>query len=189
MITVLRLGHRCGRDARISTHVGLTARALGAKHVIYSGDKDKKMMDSVRDINDRWGPCIDVSYEKNWKKVIESFEGVKVHLTIYGLLVQDKIDEIRKKSTDTDLLIIVGGEKVPPFVYHNVDYNIAVTSQPHSEISALSIFLDMMQKGRELNKKFTGGEISVRPCADGKKVSQKTNNQDSSNSLEHHEHE
>ncbi len=64
MITVLRLGHRCGRDARISTHVGLTSRTLGAKKVIYSGDKDKKMMDSVRDINDRWGSSIDVSYEK-----------------------------------------------------------------------------------------------------------------------------
>ncbi|MAH42723.1 tRNA (cytidine(56)-2'-O)-methyltransferase [archaeon] len=176
MITVLRLGHRCGRDARISTHVGLTSRTLGVKKVIYSGDKDKKVMDSVRDIDKRWGSSIDVSYEKNWKKIIESFEGVKVHLTIYGLLVQDKIDEIRGKSKDKgDILIIVGGEKVPPFVYQNVDYNIAITSQPHSEIAALAIFLDMLQQGKELDKEFVGGEIKVKPCSDGKDVVQ-TNN-------------
>ena len=174
MITVLRLGHRCGRDARISTHVGLTARTLGAKHVVYSGDKDKKMMDSVRDIDERWGPSIKVSYEKNWKKVIENFEGVKVHLTIYGLLVQDKIDEIRDKSKEKgDILIIVGGEKVPGFVYQNVDYNIAITSQPHSEIAALAIFLDMLQQGKELEKEFTGGKIIVNPCVNGKNVCQK----------------
>ena len=38
MIVVLRLGHRIGRDARISTHCGLVARALGANKIIYSGD-------------------------------------------------------------------------------------------------------------------------------------------------------
>ena len=33
-VAVLRLGHRPGRDNRMTTHVGLTARALGADRVI-----------------------------------------------------------------------------------------------------------------------------------------------------------
>ena len=33
-VVVLRYGHRPGRDDRMTTHVGLTARALGADRVI-----------------------------------------------------------------------------------------------------------------------------------------------------------
>ena len=33
-IVVLRLGHRPERDARVTTHVGLTARALGASGML-----------------------------------------------------------------------------------------------------------------------------------------------------------
>ena len=36
-VVVLRLGHRPGRDNRMTTHVGLTARALGADRVILAG--------------------------------------------------------------------------------------------------------------------------------------------------------
>ena len=36
MITVLRLGHRKGRDKRITTHVGLVARAFGADELLIS---------------------------------------------------------------------------------------------------------------------------------------------------------
>jgi tRNA (cytidine56-2'-O)-methyltransferase len=32
-ITVLRLSHRVGRDERVTTHVGLTARAFGASGI------------------------------------------------------------------------------------------------------------------------------------------------------------
>ena len=34
-VTVLRLDHRPGRDDRMTTHVGLTARALGADRVVF----------------------------------------------------------------------------------------------------------------------------------------------------------
>lgn len=170
MITILRLGHRCGRDARISTHVGLTARALGADKIVYSGEHDKKMMESVMDIDNRWGPAIEVVYEKNWKAAISKFNGVRVHLTIYGLLIQNEIAEIRQKTKSSDLLIVVGGEKVPPFVYHNVDYNIAVTSQPHSEVAALAVFLHELFEGKELSKCYKNAKIRVVPCANGKDV-------------------
>ena len=49
MIVVLRLGHRRARDKRISTHVGLVARAFGAQKIIYSGEKDQKLLDSIKE--------------------------------------------------------------------------------------------------------------------------------------------
>ena len=168
MLTVLRLGHRKIRDARLSTHVGLTARALGADSIVYSGEKDDSIVNSINKITPQWGGDFQASYEKNWRKTIQDFQGTKVHLTMYGSQVQDKIQEIRPKN---DLLIILGAEKVPPEVYNLADYNISVTSQPHSEVAALAIFLDHYFQGRELSKTFPNPKIKVTPNAKGKTVS------------------
>ncbi|MFH1420409.1 MAG: tRNA (cytidine(56)-2'-O)-methyltransferase, partial [Candidatus Aenigmatarchaeota archaeon] len=166
MITVLRLGHRLKRDERISTHVGLVARAFSAGEIIYSGDKDGGLIESVTSVAANWGGSFAVRYEKDWRKILRKFKGCKVHLTIYGMPVQDKISEIRKVKGD--LLIIVGGEKVPGQVYEECDYNIAVTQQPHSEVAALAIFLHELQQGKELDKKFIGGKLQVIPQEHGK---------------------
>ncbi|MEM3019534.1 MAG: tRNA (cytidine(56)-2'-O)-methyltransferase, partial [Candidatus Bathyarchaeia archaeon] len=45
-VTVLRLGHRVGRDVRITTHVGLIARALGADGVVMSGQRDERVLET-----------------------------------------------------------------------------------------------------------------------------------------------
>ena len=168
MITILRLGHRCARDKRISTHVGLTARALGAGKIIYSGEPDGKLIESVKDISDRFGGLFEVTYEKNWKKIIQNFQGCKIHLTAYGVPVQDKISDIRR--INDDFLVIVGGEKVPPIVYEEADFNIAVANQPHSEVAALAIFLHELQEGKELSKEFKNSKIRIRPNPKGKTV-------------------
>jgi tRNA (cytidine56-2'-O)-methyltransferase len=39
-VTVLRLGHRPERDKRITTHVGLVARAFGAEEMLLAGGGD-----------------------------------------------------------------------------------------------------------------------------------------------------
>lgn len=165
MITVLRLGHRRGRDDRISTHVGLVARAFGADRIIFSGERDKNILESLRDVVDRWGGPFEVSYNESWKKVIKDFSGVKLHLTMYGLPYQDKITEISQEieETDEDLLLIVGAEKVPKQVYHLADYNLAVTNQPHSEVASLGIVLHELFSGEELEKEFEDAEIKVIP--------------------------
>lgn len=167
MISILRLGHRGFRDARISTHCGLVARAFGADCIVYSGEKDQKLLESVNKVVENWGGAFYVSYEKNWKKIIKDFKGIKVHLTVYGLPIQKEISKIRKAK---DVLVIVGGEKVPSEVYNLVDYNIAVTSQPHSEIAALAIFLDKYFKEKELVRKFKNARLRVMPQKTGKKV-------------------
>lgn len=167
MISILRLSHRYGRDARLTTHCGLVARAFGASEIILSGDEDKKVIESIKKVSKRWGGSFNVKYEKNWEGFIENFKGKRVHLTMYGLSIEKKIKEIKKEK---DLLVIIGGEKVPSEVYHIVDYNIAVTNQPHSEVAALAVFLDNYFKGKELNKKFDNAKLKIIPREKGKKV-------------------
>jgi tRNA (cytidine56-2'-O)-methyltransferase len=165
MIKVLRLGHRAGRDDRISTHVGLTARQWGADEIVYSGQKDKNMMESVEDIVERWGGNFQIRYEDSWRKEIKDFEGLKVHLTMYGEKINQKIESVEKRFQDDDLLIVVGAEKVPRFVYKNVDYNISVGNQPHSEIASLAVFMDRIT---EIKEDFKEAEIEVEPSEDRK---------------------
>ena len=43
-VYVLRLGLRRERDKRITMHILLTARALSASGVIYSGERDKELL-------------------------------------------------------------------------------------------------------------------------------------------------
>ena len=166
-ITVLRLGHRAGRDPRISTHCALVARAFGASSMIYSGEHDGELERSVSNIVRNWGGPFEIRHEKNWRRVIKGFPGKKVHLTIYGLPLRKKIADIRKFG---NLLVIIGGQKVPAEVYHLVDYNISVTSQPHSEVSSLSLFLDYYFRGKELEMSFDNAKISVIPQERGKKT-------------------
>ena len=53
-VTVLRLGHRFARDARISTHLALTARAFGADRIVYDVE-DSSVKSSVDAICESWG--------------------------------------------------------------------------------------------------------------------------------------
>jgi len=170
MISVLRLGHRKVRDVRISTHCGLVARAFGANEIIYSGEEDKSLIERINDITMRWGGPFKVSYEKNWRGIIENAKRkgfLIVHLTMYGVPINKKISEIRKSKR---LLIIIGGEKVPGEVYTLADYNISITNQPHSEVAALAVFLHEFYEGKELNKGFRNAKIRIVPQKKGKKV-------------------
>ncbi len=165
MITVLRMGHRPQRDKRITTHVALVARAFGADAILITAE-DKKVVDSIRDVTARFGGDFEIKSGVSWKKIIKNFDGIKVHLTMYGMPVDDSISQIPK---DRDMLIIVGAEKVPRDVYDLVDFNIAVGNQPHSEVAALAIFLDRYFSGAELKKDFNG-KWKVIPQEHGKKV-------------------
>ena len=66
------------------------------------------------------------------------------------LMMHDKKNFEEKRN----LLVVVGAEKVPREIYELADYNVGVGSQPHSEISALAILLDRIQKGKQFEKNF-----------------------------------
>ncbi|MFP3282982.1 MAG: tRNA (cytidine(56)-2'-O)-methyltransferase [Nitrososphaeria archaeon] len=141
---VLRMGHRIGRDKRITTHVALTSMALGASGVFMSGDEDGRVMDSVRRARDRWAPGFSVEYSPSWREVLgraRSMGCAIAHLTMYGVELQFLLDGIRSLVPSRGLLVVVGAEKVPRDVYALADLNVAVTHLPHSEVAALAIFL------------------------------------------------
>jgi tRNA (cytidine56-2'-O)-methyltransferase len=175
-IEVLRLSHRLPRDERISTHVALVARAFGASRILYTGQHDAGFELSVSRICDNWGgktasgSGFSVSYEKSAVSVIRARkkEGFRVvHLTMYGLPVQDVAPSLKACEK---LLIIVGSAQVPGEIYALSDYNVSVTSQPHSEVAALAIILDRLMEGRELSGLDFGGKISIIPSERGKKM-------------------
>ena len=164
MIRVLRLSHRPERDKRLSTHVALVARAFGADEIVYTGVRDPEMEESVRKVVKNWGGNFKISYSDNWKQVVKGFPGKIVHLTMYGL----PVDEVIPKLRGENLLIIVGGEKVPPQFYQLSDYNVAVGSQPHSEAAALAICLDRYYQGKPFKRQ--EGNLTITPSERGKLV-------------------
>jgi len=167
MIQILRLSHRLRRDIRVSTHVALSSRALGASKLYYSGQHDSSYEDSVNKISKRFGGQFTIEYVKDPIALIKSKKDYFiVHLTVYGLQIQKEIQKIRKKKK---ILVIVGSEKVPPEIYNLADVNLSVSSQPHSEISSLAIFLHEYYEGKELEKKFKG-KVEIKPSKIGKKV-------------------
>ncbi|MDG7016036.1 MAG: tRNA (cytidine(56)-2'-O)-methyltransferase [Nitrososphaerota archaeon] len=168
-IKVLRVGQRFVRDDRTLTHLCLVSRALGAE-AIYLDDVEKDVLGTVESVNRSWGGSFEVVLGRPWKKVLAEakMEGRKVvHLTMYGLPLQDVVGELR---TAEKLLVVVGGPKVPGRVYHSADYNVAVTSQPHSEIAALAITLHEIQGGEELKRSFGKSKLRIVPSARGKRV-------------------
>jgi len=170
-IYVLRYGHRPERDKRITTHVALVARAFGANGFILSDVVDESVYKSIVKVLELWGGDLHVEMgvdSENYCVLWKRNNGVIVHLTMYGVHVDDVIEEIRRDSRD--LLIVVGAKKVPRFFYEIADYNIAIGHQPHSEVAALAVFLDRLFMGKELYLKFPNARIEVIPSPRGKKV-------------------
>ncbi|MFB6142711.1 MAG: tRNA (cytidine(56)-2'-O)-methyltransferase [Halorientalis sp.] len=168
-VAVLRLGHRPGRDERMTTHVGLTARALGADRVLLAGDAASRA-DTVRDITDRFGGPFETETVDAGEAVVRNWEGTVVHLTMYGQPIQDHVADVRTRHREEPLLVVVGAEKVPFAVYEAADWNLAVTNQPHSEVASLAVFLDRLFEGRELDREWVDADRVVRPQATGKRV-------------------
>ena len=167
-VYVLRLGHRPARDIRLTMHVFLAARAFGADGVFYSGVRDRELEERMARVVERWGGPFTVEYVRDWRRLIQTWDGDKVHLTMYGIPIQKVIDEVR--GSPRDKLVIVGGEKVPGEIYGMADWNVAVTNQPHSEVSALAVFLHELFGGVELSKRFKDARLRVIPQRRGKKV-------------------
>jgi len=170
-IFILRIGHRVFRDSRVTTHVCLTARALGADGVIIADQEDKVVESTIRDVTNRFGGPFEVQSGKPWKQAIRDWRtagGRIVHLTAYGLPLPKILPEIRE--ADMDLLIVVGSEKMPGEIFKLADWNISVTNQPMSEVGALAIFLDWFKQHREFDHEFSKAQVQIVPSRDGKEI-------------------
>jgi tRNA (cytidine56-2'-O)-methyltransferase len=174
-IVVLRWGHRPQRDTRLTTHVALAARALGASGIILSDIEDKKIKETVDKITKNWGGPFFFEMGTEWKKVVKRWKtrnGVIVHLTAYGENIETSNVLRRIASLERDILVIVGSQKVPGEFFHEEvsDFNVAIGNQPHSECASLAIFLDRISEGKALDKIFEKAKVKIVPQRRGKKV-------------------
>ena len=169
-IEVLRLGHRPQRDKRITTHVALTARALGAARVRIAED-DEDVVQTVASVATRFGGAFKVESGTGWKGPIRAWQqagGQVVHLTMYGQPLAGAAQRILARGQDA--LVVVGAEKVPGELYEIADENVAVGNQPHSEVAALALLMDRLRAGAWEADTFPGAKLRVQPMARGKSV-------------------
>ena len=167
-IEVLRIGQRVVRDDRVTTHVALVARALGASK-IYMNEVAPEIESTIQKINETWGGNFEIEFFSNWKDIINMKKNDYkiIHLTMYGENINKIYSKIQKEEK---ILVVVGAEKVPREIYDKSDYNVSIGTQPHSEISALAILLDRIQGGEQFNKKFPNSKRVIIPSNDGKNV-------------------
>ena len=169
VIEVVRIGQRLVRDDRVTTHVALVSRGFGAER-IYMTEVNPEIKDTIEKINNTWGGDFKVEFIEKWKPIVKQKkdEGFKiVHLSMYGESINEAQENIQNEE---NLLVVVGAEKVPREIYELADYNVGVGSQPHSEISALAILLDRIQKGKQFEKEFPNAKRKIIPTKKGKNV-------------------
>ena len=174
-VEVLRWGHRYDRDARLTAHVALAARALGACGMILSDVEDRKLEETVEKVTREWGGSFCFRMGIPWKKAVRSWKeqgGIVVHLTAYGENIGASDVLERVKASGRDILVIVGSQKVPSEFFSEMvsDFNVAVGSQPHSECASLAIFLDRFFEGKELARGFDHAKRRIVPTARGKRI-------------------
>jgi tRNA (cytidine56-2'-O)-methyltransferase len=164
-VEVLRIGHRPGRDPRLTTHVALVARAFGAERM-YLHPPDPGVASSLEGVRARWGGTFTVEPAPSWTSVVRTAPGPVVHLTMYGEPLARLLPRLRRASR---LLLVVGGAKVPPQIYGAATYNVSVGSQPHSEVAALAVVLSELL-GVPGARPMRGARQRIVPSARGKSV-------------------
>ena len=174
-ITVLRWGHRIQRDVRLTTHVALVARALGASGFLLSDTVDERIKSTLEKVTRNWGGKFSFDMGKPWKNTVKDWKlqgGIVVHLTVYGENIQASDVMKRIKASENDILLLVGSQKVPSeFFFEEIsDFNVSVGNQPHSECAAVAVFLDRFFEGKELVAEFESAKTRVIPQKRGKKT-------------------
>ena len=67
-------------------------------------------------------------------------------------------------------MVVINKWKVPGKVYKAADWNVSVTTQPHSEVSSLAVFQHLLMDGKEFDLEFENPVLEVIPTAHGKNV-------------------
>jgi tRNA (cytidine56-2'-O)-methyltransferase len=164
-VEVLRIGHRAGRDPRLSTHLALAARALGAERM-HLEPPDPDLARRLAAVGRRWGGTFEVVGTQDWKGTVRDFPGTVVHLTMYGEPLRRVLPALRRRR---QILAVVGGAKVPAELYRLADRNVAVGHQPHSEVAALAILLSEL-RGVPGPGAWPGALSHIVPMRRGKRV-------------------
>lgn len=166
--SVLRIGHRPGRDPRLTTHLALAARAFGAERM-YLHPPDPDLAERLRRVVDGWGGSFEIVAAPDWRSVIRRHSGTVVHLTMYGQPLEKVLPRLRRGGP---ILFVVGGAKVPPELYGLAHLNVAVGHQPHSEVAALAVALVRL-RGVPGPTPLRGARRKIVPTERGKRMRSK----------------
>ena len=168
-IEVLRLGHRPDRDKRMTSHVCLTARALGAT-TVHVDSADRELEERIDKVVQQFGGDTRVVTGENPRHVVKETDLRVVHLTMYGENIAGwKEDRWQDLRSGPGVLVVVGATKVPREFYELAHINAAVGNQPHSEVAAMAIFLDRLTQGEPLGRDLKG-KVTILPQERGKEV-------------------
>jgi tRNA (cytidine56-2'-O)-methyltransferase len=174
-IVVLRWGHRPHRDARLTAHVALAARALGASGLMLTDIEDKAIKETIEKVKNEWGGTFSFEMGNHWKKAMGDWKennGIVVHLTVYGENIETSDVLHRIRAQGKDILVVIGSQKVPNEFFSDKvsDFNVAIGNQPHSECASMAIFLDRFFEGKELAKSFNNANVRIIPEKRGKHI-------------------
>ena len=159
----------------MTTHVVLTARALGASSVIISDVEDESLENTVGKILSSWGGQFRLDTGTSWRIAVGEWKregGIVVHLTMYGENIESSKVMDRIRVLAKPVMVLVGSHKVPGEFFNISDFNVAIGSQPHSEVAALAVFLDRLYAGKQFKRRFVGAKIRVKPSKKGKNVTE-----------------
>ncbi|MFQ5998902.1 MAG: tRNA (cytidine(56)-2'-O)-methyltransferase [Candidatus Bathyarchaeia archaeon] len=126
----------------------MVARAFGANEIIVADVKDCGIEKSVRKVVEKWGGNFRAVTGIPWREAVENAKSRRsqiIHLTMHGTPLQETLPTLEKSSKAK--LVIIGATRVPSEVYRLADMNINITSEPHSEVAALAVFLDRLLRG------------------------------------------
>jgi tRNA (cytidine56-2'-O)-methyltransferase len=133
---------------------------------MYLHPPDPELAARVADVVGDWGGNFEVVGAPEWKTVVRAANGPVVHLTMYGRPLDEALPRL---AGAREILVVVGGAKVPSDLYRLSDVNVAVGHQPHSEVAALAVVLDRLL-GVPGPGRWERARLSVVPRARGKKV-------------------
>ena len=161
MLTVLVIGKTSYEKV---TDICLIARAFGASEIVFTMNDSKLKSKAQRFCNDickKWGGSFSVSFTNNWKAYIKNKRNYKtIYLTRYGTPMRQAEYVLR---TYKNMLIIASFSEKINELYTIADFNISITSQPHTVASSITSLLRAYYRNRELSMHFENAKYKVIP--------------------------
>ncbi|MCL4389643.1 hypothetical protein M1397_03495 [Candidatus Marsarchaeota archaeon] len=161
MISVLIVGKANYED---SVDMSLIARAFGAANITFSPANSRikaKLKKHMAQVSKKWGGKFEVDFCNNWLELVKNKRNyIKIYLTRYGIPLRKMTYRI---TTYKNILLIATTSESVKSVYTNADFNISISSQPHTCGSSLAVFLHDFYHGRELAMHFENAESKVVP--------------------------
>jgi len=157
VITVLVLGKSSYENLK---DVALASRAFGANSIIFTTNYNSKLVRYFKTINSKWGGNFEVRFEKDWRAEISRKKNYeKVYLTMDGVPINKIIYRIK---TYKNILLIASFQNAQRSVKEAVDFNVSITTQPHSTVSSVAVFMHMFYSGRELAIRFKNAKHKIK---------------------------